>query len=122
MINSFRDSTNTWLSIVLKLFAIIAIIFSITWIGLSIYANFQETSFTGVKNEISIEKAKYEFKINTTNEILLTQAFDFIISGDRKEYILHGFYRIVDDKWKYTNSDLSLNENYFGKIYYKLRY
>jgi len=121
-INSFRDGTNAWLTVVLKLFALVAIILGIAWLGLSVYANFQEYNFIEIKNDVSIEKAQYEFKIGTTGEILLTEDFDSVKSGDRSKYVLHGYYKIIGEKWKYNKSDLTLDENYFGRIDYQLRY
>lgn len=121
-INSFRDGMSAWMSLVLKFFAILAIVVGIVWMGISIYANFQEFNFIEIKNEPSVEKAQYEFKIVTTGEVLLTQDFDSSASGDRSKYILHGYYKIIKDKWKYNKSDLSLDENYFGRIEYQIRY
>jgi len=121
-INSFRDGTSAWLSVVLKLFALVAIILGIAWLGLSIYANFQEYNFIEIKNDVSVEKAQYEFKIVTTGEVLLTENFDSVASGTRNKYILHGYYKIIKDKWKYNDSELTLDENYFGPIEYQIRY
>ena len=121
-INSFRDGTSAWLTVVLKLFALVAIILGIAWLGLSIYANFQEYNFIEIKSEPSIQKAQYEFKIVTTGEVLLTEKFDSVASGDRQKYTLHGYYKIIKDKWKYNDSELTLDENYFGPIEYQIRY
>ena len=121
-INSFRDGTSAWLTVVLKLFALVAIILGIAWLGLSIYANFQEYNFIEIKNDVSVEKAQYEFKIVTTGEILLTEDFDSVASGERSKFVLHGYYKIIGDKWKYSKSDLTLDENYFGPIEYQIRY
>lgn len=121
-INSFRDGTNAWLTVVLKLFALVAIILGIAWLGLSVYANFQEYNFIEIKNDVSVEKAQYEFRIVTTGEVLITDDFDSIVSGSREKYTLHGYYKIIGDKWKYSKSDLPLDENYFGPIEWQVRY
>jgi len=121
-INSFRDNTKSWLDLLIRLLVVVLIVLGITWLGISIYANFQEYNFTDIKNEPSIEKAQYEFKIVTTGEIILTEEFDSVKSGNRSKYILHGYYKINADKWKYSKSDLILDENYFGKIDYQIRY
>ena len=121
-INSFRDGTYSWMKLFFLFIAIIGVIVGIAWMGISIYANFQEYNFTGIKNEVSVEKAQWEFRIVTTGEVLLTEDFDSVASGDRSKYILHGYYKIIKDRWKYTKSDLTLDENYFGKIAYQVRY
>lgn len=121
-INSFRDGTNAWLTVVLKFFALIAIILGIAWLGLSIYANFQEYNFIEIKNDVSVEKAQYEFQIVTTGEVLLCQDFDCTASGERDKYVLHGYYKIIRDEWKYNKADLQLDENYFGPIKWQVRY
>jgi len=120
-INSFRDGANAWISLLLKVVLIFAAVVGITWMGLSIYANFQEYNFLEIKSEPTIEKAQYEFRIITTGEVILSQDFDSVASGDRQKYILHGYYKVIGDKWKYVNSDLPLDENYFGKIQWRIR-
>lgn len=120
-INSFRDSSNAWLSLLLKFVLIVFAVVGTVWIGLSVYANFQEYNIIEIKSEPSIEKAQYEFKIVTTGEVVLSGDFDSAASGDRQKYTLHGYYKIIGDKWKYIKSDLTLDENYFGKIQWRLR-
>ena len=118
---SFRSGLNEWLSIVLKIAGIFLAIFGIVWLGLSIYANIQEPGLIEIKSEPSIEKAQYEFRIVTTGEVLLTEDFDSTASGNRDKYILHGYYKIIKDKWRHRDNDLVLDENYFGEINYQLR-
>ena len=120
-INSFRDSTNAWLSLLLKLVLICVGVIAAAWMGISVYANFQEFNFIDVKNEPSVEKAQYEFIISTTGEVILTEDFDSVASGDRQKYILHGYWKVIKDKWKYSKQDLPLDENYFGKIKWRYR-
>ena len=121
-INSFRDNTKSWLDVIIRLLAVILIIVGIAWIGISAYANIQEYNFIEIKNDVSVEKAQYEFKIVTTGEVLLTENFDSVASGDRQKYTLHGYYKVIKDKWKYNDSELTLDENYFGPIEYQIRY
>ena len=119
---SFRSGLNEWLSIFLKIAGIFLAIFGIAWVGLSIYANFQEYNFVEIKKEPSVEKAQYEFKIVTTGEVLLTEDFDSVTSGTRDKYILHGYYKVTGDKWQYSKNDLTLDEKFFGPIEWQIRY
>ena len=120
-INSFRDNTKEWLKLILLGLLIFVAIFGILWIGLSIYANFTENRAGNIPKAPSISKAQYEFRIKTTGDVLLSHDFDFNESQGYDIYTLHGFYRIVDDKWKFQDTDLSLNEKYWGKIDYRRR-
>ena len=120
-INSFRDGANAWITLLLKVLLIFAAVVGIAWMGLSLYANFQEYNFIEIKSEPSVEKAQYEFRIVTTGEVILSQDFDSVVSGDRQKYILHGYFKVDNDKWKYIKSDLILDENYFGEILWRVR-
>jgi len=120
-INSFRDNTKEWMKLVLMGLLIFVSILGILWMGLSIFANITENNLTKTPEAPSISKAQYEFKINTTGEVLLSQDFDSDASQGYDIFTLHGFYRIVDNKWKFQDKDLSLNEKYWGKIDFRRR-
>lgn len=121
-INSFRDGTNAWLNLVLKIVLIVGGGAFIAWVIFSGFITWPNNNFLEIKNDVSVEKAQYEFKIITTGEVLLTENFDSVKSGDRSKYILHGYYKIIGEKWKYSKTDLTLDENYFGRIEYQERY
>ena len=90
----------------------------IGWISISFYANFAEKD---KRDAPPVTKAQYEFRITTTNEILLVQDFDSVASDGYDIYTLNGFYRLDDDKWEYQDVVLSLNEKYWGEIQYRSR-
>jgi hypothetical protein len=116
VINSFRDGLDRWLSVILKLAFIVAIVLFVMWMGLSVFANATENS--GTPKLPSVDKAQYSVFIRATGETLLTDNYDTLGEGS---YILHGVYRITDGKWRYQEADLPVSEEYFGPILLRRR-
>ena len=109
---------NEWLSIVLKLVILVVVILAIMWGGMSIYANVTEKD-SGVFPKLpDVKKAQHMVVLKTTGELLLTDDYDILGDG---EYVLHGFFSVVDGKWEWHDKDILLNEKYFGEITIKRR-
>ncbi len=104
---------------IMMMLGIMAIAFlSAGWLGLSIFANATESdTVTGLPKMPTNSKAEYAVLIKTTGEVLLTPAVDVTNGPNGDElYILHGFYRVVDEKWRYMKTDFTMDEYYWGDL------
>lgn len=107
-----RHAVNDWLSILLKVMAIIALVIGVTWFGISIYGNIKLNS-DGMPDPPKETKAEYEVLVSATGQSFFTDEYDTIAEG---VYELKGYYEIIDGKWKHRDGDLLLDEYYFGDI------
>ncbi len=90
---------------------IIMIIVGVLYAGTCVYANFMQKAL-GEYKVPSIEEAKYEFTIRNTGNVL----FSGIYSTRGAEFTLTGYWELVDDKYKYRDSQLKLDQKIFGTI------
>lgn len=109
---SFRGALNEWLSIIIKVGIIAAIVCGGLWVGVSIYGNVVEGKTTEVRMP-EIDKAQYVVTLKATGEKFLTDDWDSSIQG---QYIMHGYYELEDNKWRWHEANLLLDEFYFGDI------
>lgn len=109
-----RSTINDWLSIILKIIAIFAIITVVTFIFISIWANISEPdNLSGLPDFPDISKAHYLVYFQATGNILLTDKYDH---PKDNIYNLYGYWEIRDNKYRYVDEVLSLDEYYFGDI------
>lgn len=109
-------STKEVSKIILLWAAIVLIILFIAWIGLSFYGNCAgNIDLSGIPD---IDKAQYQFLIMATGEIIYTDSYDNPKEG---KYIIHGWYELVDKKYRWHEDDLTLDVYYFGEIRVKIR-
>lgn len=120
---SIRDKLGTirdFQSVVLLTALIVLVTLGILFMGLSIWANVAENSdITGLPRMPAASKAQYTIELRTTGDVLLTNDYDVAESPNNPDmllYTLNGFYRVENDKWKYDESDIPLDEYYFGEI------
>ena len=95
---------------ILFCFLIIAIVLFIAWFIISIIGNVIGNSEVKAPD---IEKARYAFYLKATNKIVYTDYYE--TDGDSK-YILHGYYEYNENKYKWHDKDLVLDEYYWGTI------
>ena len=93
--------------------AIIFIILAVVWFILSFIANC--TNF-GEPTVPDIEKAEYEFTIRANGRILYTNSYEVSTNGDCDKFTLYGYYEFQDNKFKWNDKDLILDEYYYGSI------
>ena len=108
------------MSIIKKLIitmVLLVVLAGVGWVGISIYANFIESPFESSSAMPEKEEAKFTVLIENTNNTLLTAKYEH--SGNI--YILHGFWELVGQDWRYRDTDLMLDESIFGKITIKRR-
>ncbi len=109
-------SSKLTLWILLIVFGIIAAVV----IGASVWANVAEGRTTSNLPDMpAISKAQYTVKIKVTGEVLLTDKYDTeksLEAPSKQVYTLHGFYRLVDNKWQWAKVDIFLDEFYWGDI------
>ena len=105
--------------LVLMLMFIILAALAIIWFGFSVWANVFEKPSGQLPDMPSIDKAHYIGVCQTTGEVLLTPSYDVTASPENPElklYTLHGVFKVVNGKWKYTAEDFPIDEYYWGKF------
>ena len=107
---------NEFLTLVIKVMVILVASVAIVYLGISVYGNWA-LSRVVADGELpaypSVSKAQYEVTITTTGATLLVKEYDSPSDG---VYELDGYYLIENDKWVWTDKQLSLDEYYFGEI------
>tara|TARA_Y100000310_G_scaffold302640_2_gene340242 strand:+ start:1066 stop:1401 length:336 start_codon:yes stop_codon:yes gene_type:complete len=86
------------------------IIVGLVYIGITVYANLRGDP--ELYKLPSISKAQYEFTIYNTNNIIYTNEYE----QDGTSYTLHGYYELIDDRYKRRDLDIVLDEAIFGTI------
>jgi hypothetical protein len=86
------------------------------WIIISGIGNIVLNNQAKAAQPPAIEKARYAFFINATNESIFTSHYEIKSHSNNPVYILHGYYEIKNKKYYWHDSDLTLDEFYFGKI------
>lgn len=108
----FRQTVNDWLSIILKIMAICAVVVGVLWFGLSIWGN-----IAGNGDEIpdppKENKAAYEIMLHATGQSIYSDKVADLGNGN---YEIQGYYELVEDKWIYRKTDIKLDKYYFGDI------
>lgn len=113
------STTKDFLHVILLLMLIAVIGLGVIWFGMSVWANVTEGNLLGTLPKLPGENADYVAEITVTGEVLLTPGFDTDISPHdpaKQVYILHGFYRLLDDKWRWVKDDFPMDEYYWGEI------
>lgn len=104
---------------IVQIFLIIVMMGFLAYGGMCVYANFFARP-EGSVDLPDVNKARYIFTIETTGRPILTNNYEvgnILRKGELEPvYIIHGYYELIDDKFKYRNIDLRLDEATFGKI------
>lgn len=114
-----RVAIRDWLAIILLggLICLVALI--VVWGVISIYANIAENDNPYALPKFpDIKKAQFTVYFKATGAVLLTNEYDHPTDNF---YILHGYYEMVDNKWRWRDIELPLDEEYFGEITVKRR-
>ena len=105
------------LSTMIKIIILVVMVLFIAWAGLCVYSNWFSEPDTGLPEMPSAEDAAYGVHIENTGNLLLTN--DYEIHGEKegtRTIILHGFWQISGNNFKFVSSDIILNEAIFGEI------
>lgn len=114
--NNISYSINSWLNVILKIGLIAIVILAVLWLIASGIANFTESN--GEYPETP-KKAQNGVFIKATGDLLLVNDFEIKESqksSDANVYILHGYWRIINNKWRYIEDDFTLDEYFWGDI------
>jgi len=105
---------------VIILIAIVAVLAVV--IGPCVYYNFIDKPDNGMPDMPDQDEATHSFYIENTGGLIL--ASDFEQHGEvigSRIFILHGFWEMRGNKFKFVEGDVVLNEVIFGKIELKRR-
>ena len=109
----FRQATNEWLSVLLKIVGICFIVAIAFGIGISIYGNFFAGTASDIPDPPNEKKAEYSIKLSATGQEFYSDA---VVNLGNGQYQIDGYYELIDSKWKKRDATLFLDEYYFGDI------
>ena len=114
---SFLDTSTKVTKLILMWALILFVGFVLFWVGTSIYANVTENNIDdGLPDFPSIKKAQYQVTVKATGEVLFTDDYDTALGVKGEAHTLHGYWQVKDNKFRYFDHDLVLDEYYFGNI------
>ena len=96
---------------IIKVLMIFILVGFLVYGGMCVYANF----FAGAPGEVDLpseNKAQYIVTIEANGRQLFTDEYE----QQGAVYILHGYYELVDEKYRYRDRDLRLDTSRFGNI------
>ena len=100
---------------ILKGLIIIFIVVSLTWGGACVYRNFISSPAIGIPKP---EEAAFIFLIKNTGGVVLSNSYR--IKGDgikgSRIFILDGYWEVSDEKFRFHDGTLTLDEDIFGEI------
>lgn len=105
------------LSLIIKIIILVAMVLFIAWVGVCVYSNFIAEPDTGRYDMPDSNEAVHSVYINNTGNLLLTNDYEQHGQGiGHRVFILHGFWELHGQDFKYQDTDLVLNEAIFGEI------
>jgi hypothetical protein len=114
---SWLQKLNESLSIVLKFLAIVFIAVAIIWGGISIYVNITENDNpAGVIKPPDITDAGYIITFKNTGQVIFTDDVVTTNEAGRDIHTVSGYYESNKGKFRFIDSNLVLDEYYFGDI------
>lgn len=100
----------------------IVVVLFISWIGLSIWSGACAGPANNQPDMPCKEDATHSFYIENTGGLILSSDYEqHGHEAGSRLFILHGFYEMRGNKFKFVNGDIMLNENIFGEITVKRR-
>jgi hypothetical protein len=107
------DRANSIAKLALKIVILIILLAALVWVGTCAYANIVERLGDNSPKMPSLEKARYTVTVRSIGETYLTNKYTRLSDT---QVILHGYWEIKDNKYRYHDIDLPLDEYYFGDI------
>jgi len=101
---------------------VLVLIVVIGWVGLNVWSCVMDKPTTGQPDMPEVKEASHSVYIENTGNLLLTN--DYEVMGDEagsRVFILHGFWELTGQDFKYKSGDIVLDENIFGEITIKRR-
>jgi len=105
------------LSNIIKVLIIISIIAGVGYAAVTVYSCITHEPSTGLPDMPDAKDAQYGVHIENTGNLLLTN--DYEIHGTEpgsRVIVLHTFWEVSGNKFKYRQTILVLEEKIFGKI------
>ena len=111
------------LSRIIKIGLICLILLGILYFGACVYDNFfgKHTLAGAVEMPDAIEAA-YSLTIKNTGGLIFTSKYEeFGEKPGERIYVLHGYWELIGQEFRYHERDLIMNEQIFGEIILKRR-
>ena len=105
------------LSRMIKITILLVMLLAIAWGCLCVYSNFIAEPDTGMPKMPDAKEAAYGVHIENTGRLLLTNEYE--VHGNevnKRVFVLHSYWGISGNDFKYRQHMLILNEEVFGKI------
>lgn len=105
------------LSAIIKVMIIGVMVLAIAWGGVCAYSNFIAEPDTGLPKMPEVKDVAYGLHIENTGNLILTN--DYEVHGEEignRVFIVHGYWEVQGNSYKFTPGDIILSERVFGKI------
>lgn len=102
----------------IKILLLVILLGMIAYGGTCVYANFfAATGPQSIYDAPDAKDASYYVIIENTGNMMFTDSFD----QHGNVYVLHGFWELVGQEFKYRNRDLVLDQAVFGTVTIRAR-
>lgn len=112
------------LSKIIKIGLICLILLGILYFGACVYDNFfGKHSPPGAIEMPGANEATYSLTIKNTGGLIFTNKYEqFGEKPGERIYVLHGYWELIGQEFRYNEKDLVMNEKIFGEITLKRRF
>lgn len=105
------------LSGAIKVIILIGLILLIAYGGLCVYSNFIAKPNTGLPDMPKSDEAAYTVTVENTGKLVMTNDYEVIGSVvGKRVFVLHGFWELSGQDFKYKPGDIVIDEAIFGEI------
>ncbi len=94
-----------------KLIVMMIIIIGVCYLGACVFVNFIQTDIGEYKLP-QVDQAQYVISIKNTGNVFFTNTYEI----DGTKVILHGYWEMAKDEFKYRDRDITLDKKVFGEI------
>ncbi len=97
---------------ILKVVVLIVLLLFLAYAGMCVYGNIVGSKTPGQVETPKIEDAQYTVNIANTGGVVFTDSYEEF----GRVYILHGYWELAGQEFRYHKGDLALDTEIFGKI------
>ena len=101
---------------------VLVLVVVLGWIGVNIWSCTMDKPNTGQLDMPEIAEASHSVYIENTGNLILTDKYEVHgVEVGSRVFILHGFWELTGQDFKYKDGDVVLDESIFGEITIKRR-
>lgn len=107
---------------VIGIVLVLVLIVVIGWVGINVWSCTMDKPTTGQPDMPEVAEASHSVYIKNTGNLILADNYEVHgVEVGSRVFILHGFWELTGQDFKYKESDIILDESIFGEITIKRR-